>query len=96
MPQRLMNAKRINRIVAGNARDDVADVALGIGVRAEGNLARHRRAGTHRIEVTQGRVDSFVSLLGPGAASVELGHFTGYRNREWVPGLRILRDAAGV
>lgn len=71
--------------------DAVADEIAG---RAEANLAAHRDDGEHRITRTRGRVDRFVNLDGPAAESVEFGHFTPDGRR--VPGLRILRDAAGL
>ena len=87
----------VNRVVAREARPAVHEHALDIGVRAEGNLARHREHGRHRVTVTAGRkTDAFVNLEGPAPLSVEFGHYTGYKNREYVPGLRVLRDAAGI
>lgn len=40
---------------------------------ARTRLAAHRITGTTQIEVTSGKVDSFVSMVGPGAVSIEYG-----------------------
>lgn len=91
------NTRKVNRIVARQARTATHAAALDIGVRAEANLARHRDNGRHRIDVVDGRrSDAFVTLSGRAPLSVEWGHWTGYRHRVYVPGLRILRDAAGI
>lgn len=43
------------------------------GVTARAILASHRHTGASSIEVTQGDVDSFVSLVDPNAISIEFG-----------------------
>lgn len=93
----LIPVQRLNRIVAGQAKSATAAEALSIGVRAEAALAGHRHDGDHKVTVTEGRrSDAFVNLEGPAPMSVEFGHWTGYKARAYVPGLRILRDAAGL
>ncbi|WP_051898620.1 DUF5403 family protein [Sciscionella sediminilitoris] len=93
----MISSKRANKIVAQIARPAVAEVALEIGVKAERLLAEHHRSGEHRIEVDQNRVDAYVSLVGPAAAAIELGHFAGYKGeRSKVEGLHVLTRAAGL
>lgn len=74
--------------------------ALAIKGRAEGNLARHHKTGTHSIQIERQDTDRIVNLVGPNAISVEYGHVA-YRGKtrlraEPVPGTRIIRDAAGL
>ena len=89
--------RTINRLIAREAGPEVAQHALRIGVKAEGLLATHHRSGEHRIEVDHGKVDAYVSLVGPAALSVEEGHFDGYGgHRTYVEGLHVLRRAAGL
>lgn len=78
----------------------LGDFAYTIMIRARGNLARHRKTGTHKITQTKGRVDHYVNMDGPASLSIEEGHFVGgfYQNTEsikYVEGLHILRDAIG-
>lgn len=92
----LISTRTINRIVARQTRPAVGEEAIELGVRAEANLARHRDDGTHRVTVDQPKIDAFVRLEGEAPLSVEMGHFTGYKRRRYVPGLRVLQDAAGL
>lgn len=55
---------------------------------ARARLARHRKTGSHTIDVSSGRVDWFVNLRGVAAMSVEKGHHT--QDGTFVPGLNIL------
>lgn len=43
------------------------------GARARAILQAHRHTGASSIEVSQGDVDSFVSLVDPNAISIEFG-----------------------
>jgi hypothetical protein len=92
----------INDVVAHlpGVRAAVRAAARGIGTRAEANLAQHRHDGDAEIEVTYGSTDAHVSLVDEAALSIEFGHFTDDgeidANVTYVPGLRILRDAADL
>jgi len=71
--------------------------AADIGVRAQAGLSSHRETGAARIEVEHETVDSFVSLVDEAALSIEYGHVTRpgkTATQRFVPGLRILRNAA--
>lgn len=93
----LINAKRLNQIIAGQAKPAVHEHALEIGARAEGILSAHHKTGEHQITVTDGKTDAKVNLEGPAALSVEVGHFAGYKGeRKYVEGIHALRDAAGL
>jgi hypothetical protein len=75
----------------------VDELTLEIAVRAEALFASHDHPGGHRIEVEKGKVDGYVSLIGPAAVSVEFGHFAGGEfgdDRVYVKGLHILSRAA--
>lgn len=48
-------------------------VAAEIAAAATVRLDAHRARGEHQIVVTHGPIDSEVSLVGPGAVSVEFG-----------------------
>lgn len=65
-----------------------------IAAKAEANLAAHFYEGRHTITTEQGVTDTTVSLVGPGAMAVEYGWHP--KDHAPVPGLRILRDAAGI
>jgi hypothetical protein len=75
------------------AADDIAN-------RARATLAQHRDTGTAEIDVTRGATDAHVSLVDDAALSIEYGHFTDDgavdAHVTYVPGLRILRDAADL
>jgi hypothetical protein len=64
-----------------------------VGLRAEALFASHDRPGGHTIEVTHGKVDSEISLVGPAPLSVEFGH---HSNGTYVEGLYILTRAADL
>jgi len=98
------STRRVNRIVSHlpGVRAAVAEEALEIGVRAEAKLLRHRdrtNRTDHSVDVSQGRIDSYVSLVGPAPLSVEFGHW--YKGNlggtpQYVPGLYIITGAAGL
>src|SRR5690606_39502186 len=78
---------------------EVYDTAEEIAVKAEALLAPHRNDGSHRIETSHGATDSYVSLVGPAAASVEFGHwlvYYGEPTQKFIQGLYILHRAAGL
>ncbi|MGH3760254.1 DUF5403 family protein [Actinophytocola sp.] len=81
-------------------RDAVGEAADEIAARARANLAQHRDSGDATIEVIRGRTDAHVSLVDEAALSIEYGHFTDNGETDaqvtYVPGLRILRDAADL
>lgn len=86
-------AKRAAVIAAVRAK------AEEVAAKAEGLLAAHRKDGTAKIEVTSGRVDSYVCLVDPNALSIEYGHreFTRASDGQHVgasQGLHILAKAA--
>ena len=98
---RLKGKKYINRVVShdGKTRAEVYDTAEEIAVKAEALLAPHRNDGSHRIETSHGATDSYVSLTGPAAASVEFGHwlvYYGEPTEKFIQGLYILHRAAGL
>lgn len=92
----------INSVVAhlAEVKAEVHAEALAIKGRAEANLARHHKTGSHHIAIEVEDTDRVVNLVGPAALSVEYGHiaFKGRRRlrAEPVPGTRIIRDAAGL
>ena len=68
-----------------------------IGAEAEQRLTMHRYYkddNAAEIEVERGDVDSFVSLIDPGAVPIEFGWRT--PAGEIVPGLHIVTGAAGL
>ena len=68
-----------------------------IKIEAEQRLAMHRYYkddNAAEIEVERGDVDSFVSLVDPGAVPIEFGWRT--PSGEIVPGLHIVTGAAGL
>lgn len=73
---------------------EVVAVADAIGVTARALFAPHDNPGGHHIEVDEGRVDAFVSLVGDVPWAVEYGHTQ--KNGEPVKGLHILGRAADV
>jgi hypothetical protein len=96
----LYKDKVINRRVSRlpEVRAEVAETALNIGVDAEARLLRHRdttNSTDHRIEVEQGRVDSYVYLVGPAAYAIEMGHVHNH-SKKWVNGIYAISGAAGL
>jgi len=71
--------KSCNRVVARlpGVKGAVKSRAEILGARARGILGAHRETGRARIIVTQGRLDSFVSLEDPAAAALEYGREAG-------------------
>ena len=93
----LKPSKTFNRIVAKQSVPGIRAEADRIKDRAEARLAEHHRTGKSSISVEHGRIDSFVSLNDKAAASIEFGHFGGYKGkRKFVPGLYVLHHAAGL
>ncbi|AIG78463.1 Hypothetical protein AJAP_28125 [Amycolatopsis japonica] len=94
--------RTVNRIVSRleGVRAAVADAALEIAADAEARLAGHRETGRARIEVEQGRVDSYVYLVDEAALSIEFGHWVEGAYKPNVPtyveGLYIISGAAGL
>lgn len=84
--------KRVNKTVA--THKDVGATtrrnARRIAGVASSKLSAHRKTGKHAIEVTQGKIDVHVSLVGPGAIGLELGHHD-LRTGKWVEGIHVLR-----
>ena len=95
-------SKNTARIVAHlpGVKKAVRGKAEQIGSRASAFLAQHRVTGKSKIEVTSGKVDSFVSLVDPAAISIEFGRrgFTDKRGHTVGPaqGLYIITRAAGL
>lgn len=91
-------------------RDAVRDVGSEIFLKAQANLAGHRKSGNARIEITD--TDYYphwgvtVSMIdekavragGPGALAIEFGHYVTGANgvKRKVEGLRILGRASGL
>lgn len=104
MAVHLHSERRINRTVSHlrGVKNALALEAIRIGARAEARLESHRdpdNATNHEIEIDFGRVDAFVSLVGPAPLSVEFGHwYTGNLggSPKYVPGLYILMGASGL
>jgi hypothetical protein len=93
IPQRKMNKvvshlKPVNNAVRGVAQE--------ISIIAEGRLAPHRKTGAAHIEVSHGKVDSYVSLVDKAALSIEFGHYMGRESlgttRTFVRGLHLFID----
>ncbi|PZM98415.1 MAG: hypothetical protein DIU79_00055 [Actinobacteria bacterium] len=78
----------------------VRDRAQILATRARGLLAQHRATGTAKIQVSRGRVDSFVSLVDPAAISIEWGREAGVsktgRRYAAQPGLYIMHRTIGL
>jgi hypothetical protein len=83
-------------------RDAVREVGGEIYFRAEANLAGHRDTGAAHIEISD--TDYYdhwgvtVSLIDEAALAIEFGHYVRMGNGfpRYVPGLKILRKAAGI
>ena len=93
--------KNVAAIVARHpdVKKTVNDKAQELAGRARSLLAAHRVTGETKITVTRGRVDSFVSMVGEGALSIEWGHGEySYKGREVgaSQGLYIITRAAGL
>lgn len=48
-----------------------------LAARARGLLSQHRDTGATKVKVSRGKVDSFVSMEGPAAISIEYGREAG-------------------
>jgi hypothetical protein len=65
-----------------------------IYAKAQALFAEHHKTGEHEVTKSDGRVDKYVNIDGPGALSIEEGHFNGYKGkRKYVEGLHVLRRA---
>lgn len=98
MAVHLKSKRQINRIVSHlpGVRGAVRDKADEIAREAETRLSAHRVSGRASVEVTYGRIDSFVSLVDPhNAMAIEFGHKHN-RTGENVEGLYIITGAAGL
>ncbi|WP_458682287.1 DUF5403 family protein [Prescottella equi] len=105
MAVRLYSPKAVHRKVAHleGVKAAVRAQAEKTGAKAEARLAAHRHSGNAKVEVTSGKVDSFVSLVDPAALSIEFGHFYTWFDEQsetergkWVEGLHIITGAAGL
>jgi hypothetical protein len=74
--------------------DALGDQAGDIKIKADSILATHRDKGEAKIEVDEGDVDWFVSLVDKAAIPIEFGHQT--RSGKIVPGLHIMSRASGI
>lgn len=70
----LLRDRDLNTIIAGLCRGAVREKATELAEQAEVKLASHRKTGEAHIEVTHGRVDSYVDLVSDAALSIEYGH----------------------
>lgn len=103
-----INGEDIQRLIARTrpAQTALDKYALRIGLKAERKLMAHHSEGNAQIAIEQGDIDRYVALIdapsasSPGAAlSIEYGHFLGPKgkeDRQWVSGLWIIHDAAGL
>lgn len=83
--------KRLVELPGVRAKIEATTAAT--AARAEANLASHYQDGKHSISWETGDADGYVTMEGPAALSVELGHH-GFGGR-YTEGTRILRDALG-
>lgn len=90
IPEKTAN-KRLVGLSGVRAKIEATTAAT--AARAEANLAAHYDEGDHSISWEMGDADGYVTMEGPAALSVELGHH-GFGGR-YVEGTRILRDALG-
>ena len=81
---------------SSGVKDAVHARAEILATRARGLLAQHRETGASKIEVTKGRVDSFVSLVDPAAMSIEFGRHAHPDGRDAMQGLYILHRTIGM
>lgn len=78
-------------------QDKLRSHARKIASAAESILARHRKTGSHRIDIGHrrnvefGHIDWYVSMVGPAPVSVEFGHRA--ENGRWVNGLYVITRA---
>jgi len=73
----------------------VHEAAVEGGAAAEAILRSHFETGASQIEVTQGSVDSFVSLVDDAAVSIEFGR-TGARGKGTSQGVFAVTGAFGI
>lgn len=100
---RLYSDRVVNQIVSHlpEVHRELGEHAASIQARARGRLALHYYEGDSKIEVTEGAVDWFVSLVDHAAMSIEFGHWVGGKYRDpdkpkFVQGLYIITGAAGL
>lgn len=73
----------------------VHEAALEGAAAAEGILAAHFETGASKVEVSQGSVDSWVSLVDDHAVSIEFGR-TGARGRGSSQGVYAVTGGFGI
>lgn len=95
----LIGHKRMNHVVSNQrgVKKRLVREAREIAAIAEARLARAKhRTGQSRIEVSQGDVDAFVSLVDPAALSIEFGHYMGSESlgtsRKFIPGFHLFLE----
>lgn len=86
----LISDKQINKIVShnGQVQQPLKEIANERKAMAEAGLAQHTKTGSHHIEMTHGKVDYTIILVGYAAAALELGHND---KGTWVEGIHVLR-----
>lgn len=94
----LIPERKMNHTVSHlrGVRKETLSTAREIGAIAEARLAPHRKTGQAHIEVSQGDVDAFASLVDPAALSIEFGHYLGSEElgagRQFIRGLHLFID----
>ncbi|PZG20601.1 DUF5403 family protein [Nonomuraea aridisoli] len=93
--------RNVARLVAREpgVRKAVRNKAGELAGRARGLLGAHRVTGATRIEVTSGKVDAFVSMVGEGVISIEYGHGAYMRDGRTIgasQGLYVIHRTAGL
>lgn len=82
----------LNRNIAVQLRRSrsVEAYAVSLGRVAAARLSQHRKTGRHFIVVEKAnRIDYNVSLFGPHAVAIEMGHV---HDGKWVEGIHVLRN----
>lgn len=94
----VLGQKRMNSVISRQkgVKRAVLKEARTIGGIANGRLAGHRNTGAAKIEVSQGDVDAFASLVDRAALSIEFGHYLGREElgtgRQFVRGLHLFME----
>lgn len=92
----------INFTVATEIRKSkaIAPFANAAGAEARARLLKHTHHGDHEITVAKARADEafaykgtdyMVSLVGPAAVAIEMGHFNAQTGR-WTEGIHIMEN----
>jgi len=91
---RLDNSKTLNHKVShlDGVIGSVEFYADTVRSRAESVLSAHREEGKHSIGMYEEDTDRIVTLDGPAAMSVEVGHHH-HKSGEWVEGINTLRSS---